>query len=120
MGQIPDADLPTFYSAARCLVYPSLFERFGLPLLEAMACGTPVVASNRTALPELVADAGLLIDPGSVDGLAEAMARVLADAALARDLGTRGLARSRRYSWGRNRAADPRRVSGGNLLLIRT
>jgi glycosyltransferase involved in cell wall biosynthesis len=100
VGLIPDRDLPAFYSAAGCFVYPSLFEGFGLPVLEAMACGTPVVTSNRTALPELVGDAGLLIDPESVDGLAAAMARVLGDGALARALGGRGLERSRRYSWG--------------------
>jgi glycosyltransferase involved in cell wall biosynthesis len=99
VGLIPDADLPAFYSAAGCFVYPSLFEGFGLPLLEAMACGTPVVTSDRTALPELVGDAGLLIDPESVDALAAAIARVLGDAALARDLGARGLERSRRYAW---------------------
>ena len=64
-----------------------------------MACGTPVVTSDRTALPELVGDAGLLVDPESVDVLAAAMARVLADRALAEDLGQRGLARSRRYTW---------------------
>jgi len=98
-GLIPDEELPVFYSAAACFVYPSLFEGFGLPLLEAMACGTPVVASNRTALPELAGDAGLLVDPEGVDGLAAAMARVLADGALARELGARGLERSRRYSW---------------------
>jgi glycosyltransferase involved in cell wall biosynthesis len=100
VGLIPDADLPAFYSAAGCFVYPSLFEGFGLPLLEAMACGTPVVTSDRTALPELVGDAGLLIDPESVDALAAAIARVLGDGALARELGARGLERSRRYSWG--------------------
>ena len=99
VGLIPDADLPAFYSAAGCFVYPSLFEGFGLPLLEAMACATPVVTSDRTALPELVGDAGLLIDPESVDALAAAIARVLGDAALARELGARGLERSRRFSW---------------------
>ncbi len=99
-GLIPDRDLPAFYSGAACFVYPSLYEGFGLPLLEAMACGTPVVASNRSALPELIGDAGLLIDPESVDSLAEAVARVLTDGTLARDLRARGLERSRQYSWG--------------------
>src|SRR5215472_9634934 len=59
VGLIPDADLPAFYAGATCFVYPSLFEGFGLPLLEAMACGTPVITSNRTAMPALVGDAGL-------------------------------------------------------------
>ena len=99
MGLIPDDDLPLFYAGAGCFVYPSLFEGFGLPVLEAMACGTPVVTSNRTALPEVAGDAALLIDPESVDELAAAIARVLSDAALARELGGRGLERSRRYSW---------------------
>jgi glycosyltransferase involved in cell wall biosynthesis len=98
-GLIPDGDLPAFYNGAACFVYPSLFEGFGLPVLEAMACGSPVVASNRAALPELVADAGLLVDPEAVDGLAAAIVRVLVDGALARALRARGLARSRQYSW---------------------
>jgi glycosyltransferase involved in cell wall biosynthesis len=99
MDLISDEDLPAFYSAAACFVYPSLFEGFGLPVLEAMSCGAPVVCSNRTALPELVQTAGLLVDPESVDALAEAVARVLGDRALAGELGRRGLEASRRYSW---------------------
>jgi glycosyltransferase involved in cell wall biosynthesis len=99
IGLIPDEDLPAFYSAAACFVYPSLFEGFGLPVLEAMACGTPVVTSNRGALAELVGDAAMVVDPESVDALAEAMTRVLTDAPLAADLGRRGLERSRRFSW---------------------
>jgi glycosyltransferase involved in cell wall biosynthesis len=98
-GLIPDADLPHFYGGAACFVYPSLFEGFGLPLVEAMSCGTPVISSDRTAMPELVDDAGLLVDPEDVDAIAGAMARVLGDRDLARDLGRRGLERSRRYSW---------------------
>jgi glycosyltransferase involved in cell wall biosynthesis len=98
-GLIADEDLPAFYGAAACFVYPSLFEGFGLPVLEAMACGTPVVASNRTALPELVGDAGLSVDPESVEALAQAMTRILADTDLSADLRRRGLARSRQFSW---------------------
>jgi glycosyltransferase involved in cell wall biosynthesis len=100
VGLIPDEDLPAFYSGAAGFIYPSLFEGFGLPVLEAMACGTPVVTSDRTALPELAGDAGLLIDPESVEALAEAMTRVLTDRALAQDLRRRGLERSQRFSWG--------------------
>jgi glycosyltransferase involved in cell wall biosynthesis len=99
VGLIPDEDLPFFYAGAACFAYPSLFEGFGLPVLEAMACGAPVVTSNRTALPELVDDAGLLVDPESVEALAGAMRRLLADPALAAELGRRGLERSRRFSW---------------------
>jgi glycosyltransferase involved in cell wall biosynthesis len=80
-------------------VYPSLFEGFGLPVLEAMACGVPVVAADRSALPELVGDAGLLVNPEDVDAIAGALGRVLDDAGLAEDLGRRGLERSRRYTW---------------------
>ena len=99
IGLIPDEDLPAFYNAAACFVYPSLFEGFGLPALEAMACGTPVVTSDRAALPELVGDAALVVDPESVEALAEAFTRVLTDATLAADLRRRGLERSLRFSW---------------------
>jgi glycosyltransferase involved in cell wall biosynthesis len=99
IGLIPDEDLPAFYSAAACFVYPSLFEGFGLPVLEAMACGTPVVTSDRGALAELVGDAAMVVDPTSVEALADAMTRVLTDAPLAADLGRRGFERSRRFSW---------------------
>lgn len=99
VGLIPDQDLPAFYSAAACFVYPSLFEGFGLPVLEAMASGTPVVASDRAALPELVGDAALSVDPVSVEALARAMTRILTDKDLAADLRQRGLTRSGQFSW---------------------
>lgn len=99
VGVIPDADLPHFYGGAACFVYPSLFEGFGLPVVEAMACGAPVVSSDRAALPEVVGEAGLLVDPESVEALAGAMARLVGDEVLASDLGQRGLEHSRRYSW---------------------
>jgi glycosyltransferase involved in cell wall biosynthesis/GT2 family glycosyltransferase len=99
VGLIPDEDLPAFYAGAAGFVYPSLFEGFGLPLLEAMASGTPVVTSDRAALPELIGDAALAVDPESVDALADAMARMMTDAKLARDLRQRGLVRSRQFSW---------------------
>jgi glycosyltransferase involved in cell wall biosynthesis len=99
VGAIPDDDLPAFYAGARCFVYPSLFEGFGLPLLEAMACGCPVVSSDRTACPEVVGTAGLLVDPEDVTAIAEAIARVVDDDALWADLRDRGLARSRLFTW---------------------
>lgn len=99
MGLVPEPDLPHFYAGAACFVYPSLFEGFGLPVLEAMACGTPVVTSDRTAIPELVGKAALLVDPQSVDELGTAISRVINDPELARDLGRRGLERSRCYPW---------------------
>ena len=79
VGLLPEEDLPAFYTAAAVFVFPSLFEGFGLPIVEAMACGAPVVASNRAAMPELVGDAGLLVDPEDVGAMADAMARVLLD-----------------------------------------
>jgi glycosyltransferase involved in cell wall biosynthesis len=100
VGLIPDEDLPAFYSGAAGFIYPSLFEGFGLPVLEAMACGSPVVTSNRAALPELTADAALAIDPENVGALAEAMTRIMTDKDLAADLRRRGLERSRQFSWG--------------------
>ncbi len=80
-------------------MYPSLFEGFGLPVLEAMACGTPVIASDRSALPELIGDAGVLVNPESVESLSEAVAGLLGDPERRRALGRRGLERSRRFSW---------------------
>jgi glycosyltransferase involved in cell wall biosynthesis len=99
VGAIPDGDLPAFYAGATCFVYPSLFEGFGLPLVEAMASGCPVVSSNRTACPEVVGTAGLLVDPEDVAGIAEAIGRVVDDEALRADLRDRGLARSRLFTW---------------------
>jgi glycosyltransferase involved in cell wall biosynthesis len=116
VGLIPDGDLPAFYSGSICFVYPSLFEGFGLPILEAMACGCPVVSSDRPALPELVRDAGLLVDAGRVDALAAGIARVLADAPLRTELRERGLARSRQLTWheaARRTLATYRRAVGG-------
>jgi glycosyltransferase involved in cell wall biosynthesis len=79
-GYVADEDLPALYSGAVCFVYPSYFEGFGLPILEAMQCGAPVVAGNRTSIPELVADAGLLFDPFDTSALVEALKRILDDA----------------------------------------
>ncbi|MBD0290061.1 MAG: glycosyltransferase family 4 protein [Thermoleophilia bacterium] len=93
--------LAGLYAHARCFVLPSLHEGFGLPPLEAMACGCPVVASNAAALPELVGDAGLLVDPLDDRALADALAAVLADDGLYADLRARGLARAAEFSWER-------------------
>ncbi len=98
-GYIPPDELPLWYNAAELFVYPSLYEGFGLPPLEAMACGTPVIASNVSSLPEVVGEAGLTIDPMDSRGLAEAMNQVLSDRALRQSMRERGLARAGRFSW---------------------
>jgi glycosyltransferase involved in cell wall biosynthesis len=99
VGYVSEPDLATLYSGARVFVFPSLYEGFGLPPLEAMACGTPVVCSNRSSLPEVVGDAALMVDPDDVEGLAEAMRRVLSDADLREEMRSKGLARARQFPW---------------------
>jgi glycosyltransferase involved in cell wall biosynthesis len=98
-GYVPQEDLVALYNAADLFVYPSLFEGFGLPPLEALACGTPVIAANTAALPEVVGEAGVLVDPREVDGLAGAMARVLGDGVLRARLRVQGPQRAARFSW---------------------
>jgi len=98
-GFVEDADLPALYSAARVLAYPSLYEGFGLPILEAMACGTPVVTSNVSCLPEVAGDAALSVAPTDVTALAEALHRALSDEALRATLTARGAERARQFSW---------------------
>jgi len=98
-GPVPDVDLPLVYGAADLFVYPSLYEGFGLPPLEAMACGVPVIASSAASLPEVVGDAGLLVDPHSAEELAAAMRRVLGDETLRGALRMKGLARASSFSW---------------------
>jgi len=100
-GYVPEADLPALYSGADLFVFPSLYEGFGLPPLEAMACGTPVVCSNAASLPEVVGDAAITVDPYDVEGLAEAMQRVLTDTGLREELREKGLARAKRFTWER-------------------
>jgi glycosyltransferase involved in cell wall biosynthesis len=98
-GFVPDEDLPGLYSAAKCFVYPSYFEGFGLPPLEAMQCGTPVIAGNRTSVPEVVGDAGLLVDPFDPHAIANALEMMLSDAKLRESLSKIGIERAREFSW---------------------
>lgn len=98
-GYVGDEELPALYRSATALVYPSLFEGFGLPPLEAMACGTPVITSKTSSLPEVVGDAALLVNPQSESNLAEAILRVVRDGALREDLRQRGPARAGRFTW---------------------
>lgn len=101
VGTVPSQQLADYYGCATCLVMPSLYEGFGLPALEAMACGTPVIVSNVSSLPEIVGDSGLQVDPEDVEGLAETLVRLLADEELRLKLGQMGLQRAACFSWER-------------------
>ncbi len=96
---VSDDDLPALYALATLFVYPSLYEGFGLPVAEAMACGAPVVSSNASSLPEVAGDAALYFDPRDVNAMADALRRALADASLRADLCARGLAQAKQFSW---------------------
>jgi len=98
-GYVPESDLPALYTGALCFVYPSYFEGFGLPPLEAMQCGAAVVAGNRTSLPEVVGDAGLLVDPFDEDAIGAAIATLIDDGELRARLGARAQARAALFSW---------------------
>ena len=113
LGAVPERDLPGLYAAATAFVFPSLYEGFGLPVLEAMACGTPVICSNTSSLPEVAGDpsagsgpsAALLVDPLDTEALAEALRLVLTDDGLRAELRHRGLARAARFTWQQTAAA---------------
>jgi glycosyltransferase involved in cell wall biosynthesis len=99
LGFVELQDLPSFYSGARVFVFPSLMETFGKPLVEAMQCGTPIVASNTSSIPEVVGEAALLVPPGNIEALADAITRAATDEALRRTLIEKGLERGARFSW---------------------
>ncbi len=98
-GYVPDECLPGLYAGARLFVFPSMYEGFGLPVLEAMACGCPVVCSHGGALPEVAADAAVLVDPFSVRAIAQALQALLKSRELQQDLRARGLRQAARFSW---------------------
>jgi glycosyltransferase involved in cell wall biosynthesis len=98
-GYVSDDDLVSLYSGAACFAYPSFLEGFGFPVLEAMACGAPVVTSDRSSLPEVAGDAAVLVDPHDPDAIAEGIAAVLGDADRAAELRRRGRERARALSW---------------------
>ena len=98
-GIVPEAKMPSLYRGAKALIFPSLYEGFGLPVLEAMACGTPVVTANVTAMPEVAADAALLVDPTRVEQIVNAIEQIAGDDALRIRLQERGLKRAGDFSW---------------------
>ena len=99
IGYALEEELPRWYNAADLFIFPSFYEGFGLPPLEAMACGTPVITSNTSSLPEVVGDAGIMIDPYDVDGLAKVMYEVLTNDSLREDMIKKGLKRAKMFSW---------------------
>jgi alpha-1,3-rhamnosyl/mannosyltransferase len=104
LNYVADDLIAPLYAGAAAFCYPSRYEGFGLPALEAMASGVPVITSNQTSLPEVVGDAGLMVDPDDIDGMREALRQLLEDRAFSEDLGQRGLRRSKLFSW--ERCAD--------------
>ena len=96
---LPQDDLPALYSGALCFIYPSFFEGFGLPPLEAMQCGTPVIVGDRTSLPEVVGDAGLFVNPFDEAEIAAALGRLIFDSNLRRQLSVKGLQRAAQFTW---------------------
>ena len=98
-GYVPQRDLPALYSGALCFVYPSYFEGFGLPPLEAMKCGAAVIVGNRTSLPEVVGDAALTVDPFDVDAIAGAIRKLVDDSALRGELSVKGQERANEFNW---------------------
>jgi glycosyltransferase involved in cell wall biosynthesis len=98
-GWMPEEDKPALLSEAVAFVFPSLYEGFGLPAAEALACGTPIIASDRSSLPEVVGEGGVLVEPTSVEALAEAMEMLLVDDALRSELRQRALAQAAKFSW---------------------
>jgi glycosyltransferase involved in cell wall biosynthesis len=98
-GCLPDEDLLRFYHAAECLVYPSFYEGFGLPVLEAMACGCPVITSNVSSLPEVAGEAALLIDPHRIETITSALVSLLTNPSLSQNLIQKGFEQSRRFTW---------------------
>jgi alpha-1,3-rhamnosyl/mannosyltransferase len=101
IGHIPDAELPALYAGARLFLYPSLYEGFGLPVLDAMACGTPVLCSNAASLPEAGGDAALMLDPKDENSWADAMFRMSDDGEWHKEYRKRGISHAAGFSWER-------------------
>jgi len=99
LGKIPESSLPAVYRGAQALAFPSLYEGFGLPIVEAMACGTPVLTSNTSSMPEVAGGASLLVDPYSVREIADGLTLISKNTALREDLIGKGIERAKDYSW---------------------
>ena len=122
LGHVAREEMPLLYRCAKALAFPSLFEGFGLPILEAQACGTPVVCADATALPEVAGRGALLVDPASVDAWTDALARVLSDDALRRTLIKEGHANEARFTWertARQTLASLEAAAGGEKTCLR-
>ena len=103
-GFMPSKDLPTLCQAADIFVFPSLYEGFGLPILEAMSCGTPVACSNLSSMPEVAGDAAVLFDPHQTESIASAIGSIITGTGLAESLAARGIERAKQFSWSRTAA----------------
>jgi glycosyltransferase involved in cell wall biosynthesis len=101
VGYVDETDLPFIYNGASCFCFMSLYEGFGLPVLEAMQCGVPVITSNTSSLPEVVGDAGIMLDPHDVEGLADAFMHVISDENLRQKMIAKGLEQAKKFSWER-------------------
>ncbi len=99
LGYVPGEELPLWYNAATAFIYPSRYEGFGIPPLEAMASGTPVLTTNATSIPEVVGDAAIQVDPDDLEQMAQELVRIANDASLRDDLRERGLLRAQAFSW---------------------
>lgn len=104
LGHVPEDKLPSLYRSAEVLMFVSLYEGFGLPVLEAMACGTPVLTSNTTSLPEIAGNAALLVNPKSTEQIALGLENILSDTALKEQLRARGLKRAAQFTWAKTRS----------------
>jgi glycosyltransferase involved in cell wall biosynthesis len=99
VGLVPEERLPSLYRGAEALIFPSLYEGFGLPILEAMACGVPVVTSNVTGMPEVAGDAAMLVDPRSVEEISHAMGKIVSERSVRQQLIEKGISRAAGFSW---------------------
>jgi glycosyltransferase involved in cell wall biosynthesis len=113
-GYVSDEMLPLFYRRALAFVYPSLYEGFGLPVLDAMTMGAPVITSNISSIPEIAGDAALMLDPTSVEEIANALCRVVEDSELRKRLSADGLSRASQFSW--NRCAEETKAAYARAL----